>query len=257
MLRLKSCLMCLLMVSVSPLLLAEENAGPRGFSVLSVIVKQGGGQTFEQAAAKFKAANEKLNMPSIFASSPGIGDNRLYTFAQPFDSYAELAEQRNVLVEAFGEEEAAKTFALLGESVESLSSFIAIPRPDLGIAGPEMDTPPEIVLSITITVKQGRTADLETYMGKVIEATRAVSPDLYWDTFSYGIGGPANTYGIRINQNWADLDTEGKSIPMRLNEHFGKRNGERIQAEGQDAIEDISFVVRRIRADLGHMHKDM
>lgn len=257
MLHLKSCLMCLLMIIVSPLVLAEENAGPKGFSVLSVMVKQGGGPTFEQAAAKFKAANDKLNMPTIFASSPGIGADRMYTFARPFNSYTELAEQRNVLIEAFGEEEAAKTFAMLEESVESLTSFIAIPRPDLGIAGPETDDPPEIVLSITITAKQGRTGDLEAYMGKVIEASKAIAPDLYWNTFSYGIGGPANTYGIRINQNWADLDTPGKSIPVRLNEHFGNRNGERIFAEGQDAIKDISFAVRRNRTDLSHIHKDM
>ena len=181
----------------------------------------------------------------------------MYTFARPFDSYTELAEQRNVLIEAFGEAEAAKTFAMIGESVESLTSFIAIPRPDLSIAGPETDTPSEIVLSITITAKQGRTGDLEAYMGKVIEASKATAPDVYWNTFSYGLGGLANTYGVRINQNWADLDTPAKPIPARLNEHFGERNGERILAEGQDAMEDISYTVRRNRTDLSHMHKDM
>ena len=46
-------------------------------------------------------------------------------------------------------------------------------------------------------------------------------------------------------------------IPVRLNEHFGNRNGERILAEGQDAIQDISFAVRRNRTDLSHIHKDM
>ena len=257
MLRLRSCLMCLLMVIVSPLVIAEENAGPRGFSVLTVKVKQGGGPMFEQAAAKFKAANEKLNMPTVFVTSPGIGANGMYTFAQPFNSYTELADQRNVLIEAFGEKEAAKTYAMIEESVDSLSSFIAIPRPDLGIAGSDADGPKEIILSIAITAKQGRAEDLEAYMGKVVEASKAITPDLYWNTFSYGIGGPANTYGVRINQDWADLDTPAKPIPVRLTEHFGKRNGERIFAEGQDAIKDISFTVRRNRADLTHIHKDM
>jgi len=161
-------LICLL-IFVCSSAMAEET-GPIGFSVLSVEVKQGAGLAFEQAAAKFKAANDKLNTRSVFASSPGIGQNRMYTFASPFSSFAELGEQRNVLMEAFGEEEAQKTFAMLQASVESVDTFIAHLRPDMSIAGPDSDTPPEITLVVTLTARAGMTDDFEAYSARIIES---------------------------------------------------------------------------------------
>ncbi len=247
-------LMCLL-VFVYPVAIAEE-AGPRGFSVLNVEVKQGGALAFEQAARRFKAASDKLNTPTYFASSPGIGQDRMYTFANPFNSFTELSEQRNVLVEAFGEEEAQKVFAMLQESVESVESFIAIPRPDMSIYGPDRETPPEITLVITLTAKAGMIDEFEDYSDKIIESTKAVAPDLYWNMYQFGLGGAARTYSVRINQDWADMDRPSKSIRERLVEHYGKRQGERIFAEGQASIESVSTAVRRIRADLSHMHTE-
>ena len=59
-------------------------------------------------------------------------------------------------------------------------------------------------------------------------------------------------YKIRIPMDWKDLDSQSKTIPQRLVEHFGKRTGERLFAEGENIITNVEYNVSRTRMDLSH-----
>ncbi len=228
-----------------------EDAPPRGWTVNLFQVAVGRAPEFEQVSMKFKAAADKIKSPEYFGYSAALGNNGLYAFVSPFNSYQEFATQQNVLAEVYEGEELAEIGQMFQDSVDSTDSYVIVPRPDLGIAGPEFETPPEILLLIAVTVKNGMGPQFEAYLEKLVEATKATAPDLYYNAFQPGLGsGPIWRFGIA--QNWVDLDTLGKPIPQRLTEHFGKRNGERIYQDGQDAIESVEFTVSRVRVDLSH-----
>ena len=237
--------------SLSSAVVYAEDAPPRGFTVNVFQVAPGLAQEFEQVSMKFKAAADKIKSPAYFGYSAAIGNSGQYAFVSPFNSYQEFATQRNVMAEVYEGEELAKLGQSFQESVSSVDSYVIVPRPDLGIAGPEFENPPEILLLIAVTVKNGMGPQFEAYLEKLVEATKATAPDLYYNAFQPGLGsGPIWRFGIA--QNWVDLDTQGKPIPQRLTEHFGKRNGERIYQDGQDAIESVEFTVSRVRPDLSH-----
>ncbi|MCZ6501289.1 MAG: hypothetical protein O6945_02100 [Gammaproteobacteria bacterium] len=237
--------------SLSYAFVYSEDAPPRGLTVNLFQVAVGRAQEFEQVSMKFKAAADKIKSPEYFGYSPGIGNNDLYAFVSPFNSYQEFATQQNVLAEVYEGEELAEIGQMFQDSVTSTDSYVIVPRPDLGIAGPEFETPPEILLLIAVTVKNGMGLQFEAYLEKLVEATKATAPDLYYNAFQPGLGSGL-IWRFGIAQNWVDLDTQPKPIPQRLTEHFGRRNGERIFQDGQDAIESVEFTVSRFRPDLSH-----
>ncbi len=237
--------------SLSAAVSFAEDAPPIGVTINLFQVAPGKGPAFEQVSMKFKAAADKIKSPAYFGYSDGIGNNGLYAFASPFNSYQEFATQQNVLAEVYEGEELANIIQMFQDSVTSNDSYVIIPRPDLGIAPPEFESPPEILLLIAVTVKNGMGQQFTAYLEKLVEATKATAPDLYYNAFQPGFGsGPIWRFGIPMN--WVNLDTQPKPIPQRLTEHFGKRNGERIYQDGQDAIESIEFSVSRARVDLSH-----
>ncbi len=245
------CFVAALVFGFTALISYAEEAPPRGVAINIFQVKPGGAPGFEQVSAKFKAAADKVGSRPYIGYSAAIGNNGQYAFASAFNSFGELAEQQDPMSQVYSAEELQEIGQMFRASVESTDSYIIVPRPDLGIAPPEFDSPPEILLLIQITVKQGMSEQLQEYMGNLVEATKATAPDVYWNTFQPGLGsGPIWRVGIPMN--WVDLDTPNKPIPDRLNEHFGKRAGERIYESGQDAIESISFNVVRVRQDLSH-----
>jgi len=238
--------------SLSSAIVFAEDAPPRGLTVNIFQVAAGREQAFEQVSMKFKAAADKVGSPAYIGYSAAIGNDGQYAFVSPFSSYKEFADQRNVLAEAYEGEELAEIGQMFQDSVTSTDSYVIIPRPDLGIAAPEFETPPEILLLVEVTVKNGMGEQFVEYLGKLKEATQAVSPDLYYTALMPGFGsGPI--WRFAIAQNWADLDTPPKPIPQRLVEHFGKRAGEKIDRDGTDAIESIEFTVSRVRPDLSHI----
>lgn len=237
----------------NPSVFAEDNPTPMGFSVNTFEIAPGTDASFEEVSMKFKAAADKLEgIPPYFAFSPAVGNDGVYAFASPFASFTDLAAQRNVLAEAYDEEEVARLISLVQKSVVKTRTFIVIPRPDLGIPGPESDAPPEITLSLSITVKPDMADEFQDYMKKLIEATKATDEGTYWSTFQPGIGA-GRVWAVRIATTWQNLDTPAKPIPQRLTEHFGNRAGEEIYQVGQDTIENIEVAIERYRADLSHI----
>ncbi len=254
----KNCVLsfiCALGVAV-PLVASAAEAPPTGFSIFAVEIKPGSQGQFEEFILKFKQAADQLgNPPSWYASSPGVGQDNIYTFASPFNSFGELAEQRPILQEVYDEAEVMRLFGLYSNSVVRTETFLVHPRPDLSRPSPPMDNPAEITLTLGITIDPAKTEAYETYVKQLAEATDKTAKDAYWNTYIGGIGSAAGTYGVRIPMNWVDLDTPVKPFSERLNEAFGKRKGEKILAAGEAVGAKIEYAIRRNRADLSHIAK--
>lgn len=238
---------------LSPLAYGQEASGPIGISVNVFQVAPGMEAQFEEVSMKFKAAADKVEgIPSYFGYSSVTGNNGFYGFASPFNSFTELGTQRQILAEVYEPEELAKINELFRASVVSTDSYIVHPRPDLSIAAPEMDGPPEITLSISIKLNPGMVEEFEAYAAKLVEATKATDKTAYWSLFEPGIGA-GGLWGVRVNTSWTNMDTPGKTFEARLTEHFGKRSGENIFEDGQACIESMEYSIQRYRPTLSHV----
>lgn len=241
------------MVFCSQLAGAQDAQVPRGLSITVYQVAPGMEPAFEEVSGKFKEAADKLDgFPTYYGFSPAIGADGLYGFASPFNSFTDLSAQRNVFVEAFGEKEAERLGKVFASAVTSTSSYILVPRPDLGVANPDATGPTEIAMGIQITVKNGMQQQYADYLTKLVEASKATAPGAYWTTYQPGIG-TGGVWSVRVGTTWANMDTPTKPLNDRLVEHFGKRAGERIIEDGQDCIESVEYSIQRYRADLSHI----
>ena len=246
-------LISIVAVTVSCIVNAEE-APPTGFSIFSVEIKPASQGQFEEFIVKFKQAADHIGtVPTWFASSPGVGQDNTYTFATPFKSFGELAQQQAILQEVYDPAEVVRLLGLYQNAVVSTQTYLVHPRPDLSRSAPPREGPAEISLTLSITVNAGMVPAYEDYVKKLIEATDQTAKDAYWNTYAPGIGAAPRTYGVRIPQNWVDLDTPNKPFSERLNEAFGERKGARILDDGQATIANIEYAIRRNRADLSHM----
>jgi len=246
--NLKKLVFPLMLAMVMSLTATAEDAptAPTGFSVLTVEVKAGSQQTFEAFIAKYKEAVEKVGGPAWFAESPGIGSLTTYSFARPFNSYADLADQSNPLVEAFGADEAQKVAALFGDSVASSSTATYLPRPDLSIQNDGEGA--EVVLAFDISVNPGMEEKFENWVKKLIAAT----DDRQFNTYQRGVGeGP--DYSVRVPMKWADLDVQPTPIPEVLEKKYGKKEMRRLMADNLAAVSSIVESVTRVRADMSNI----
>ncbi|MFT7245271.1 MAG: hypothetical protein ACI82A_002638 [Candidatus Azotimanducaceae bacterium] len=252
MLMLKKVVLLLLLIPAFAVQ-AEEMPAPSVFAVTTYTVNPGTAPMFEQLVLRYKAAAEKLGgRPGWFAYSPGIGNDLQYDFAAPVASFGMFADMSDDVVTAFGMEEAQKMAALARESIANVESYVVALRPDLGIAAPERDTPAEMTFAYSIIVKPGRNADWEASMANVIEASKKVTPDVYWSTFQGGIAA-TNLYAIRVNLDWTDMDTPAMSVQDRLIAAFGERKGKQMWDENSDMVESIETSVSRLRLDLSNV----
>lgn len=244
----------LLLLTFTTAVNAEEVTPPPTIvSVTTYTIHPGAAPMFEQLAMRYKAAAEKLgNRPSWLAYSPGIGDDLQYNFASAVTSFGMFADMSDDVVTAFGVEEAEKMAALARESIANVESYIVVERPDLGIAGPERETPHEMAFAYSIIVKPGKNAEWEATMATVIEATNKVTPGVFWDTYQGSIAAP-NLYSIRVNLDWTDMDTPTMSAEDRLKAAFGNKKGERIWQDNIDIVESMETSVSRFRLDLSHV----
>lgn len=229
---------------------AAETPAPTLFNVTTYTIHPATEPIFEQLVMRYKAAAMKLDRGTTwFAYSPGIGNDLMYTFATPVESFGMFADLSDDVAEAFGAEEAMKMAEMARKSIANIESSVFIQRPDLGIAGPEMTGPPEITFGYTIVVKNGMGPAWEAAMANVIAASKETAPDTYWTTFQGGIAA-SNEYGIRVNLKWTDLDSPVMSVPARLKKAFGDRKGAKMWQQNLDAVESMETSVERFRADL-------
>ena len=109
---------------------------------LQVKIKPYGNAAYEAYLLKVKEATEKVTPEfpfSVFA--PGPGADNTYGFANPIASWESMDEGGGAsvperLVQAFGQEEAAKLLTQRALVVESQSTSMVRPRPDLSYQAP-------------------------------------------------------------------------------------------------------------------------
>lgn len=232
---------------------AQES--PQKFSSVTIEVKPGMNEQFEEVVRKFREAVEQSNGPQRWLASQSMSGNPIYTINVPFDTWAEFGpppESGDPLAKAFGEQEARRILGLLRDAEESSTTTIYVARPDLSRPPPDSDATPVAVLYIDINVRLGMEQQFEDYTKKLVEATNATAPTAYWQ-MRQRMFGPGNAAGYRVVvtfQQWADLDAAGKPLEQRMREHFGTAEAARLEALGIGAIQGINERLNRVRSDL-------
>jgi hypothetical protein len=236
---------CLLVLSAAA---QAQNAG-ESVSALTVHLNPGTNQLFEEYVKALREAANRTNSKMAYLTSQSMTGEPTYQFNRTFTSWAEIGEPGPNLAAVYGEAEAKRLAGLLQTSIASTSTAIYTRRLDLSRPWPALDATPVAVTHINITVRPQMTAQFESFMHKVIEATAATAPNLYWLADAPGEG--AKSYRLtQLANKWTDLDTPPKPVPQRLAEHFGQAEGQRLMAEAMGMIENIETVVRRTRPDL-------
>jgi quinol monooxygenase YgiN len=244
---------CAVLLSASCGTAAQEP--PPKFSSVTIEVKPGMNEQFEEVVRKFRDAAEQTNGPQRWLASQSMSGNPIYTINVPFATWAEFGPppaDGNPLVAAYGQEEANRILGLLREAEQSVTTTIYVARADLSRPAPESDATPVAVLYIDLNVRLGMEQQFEDYAKQVIEATNATEPNAYWQ-MRQRMFGPGNAAGYRVVvtfAQWADLDVEPKPIPQRMEEHFGAEEAARLATAGLATIQGINERLNRVRSDL-------
>ena len=228
---------------------------PQKFSSVTIEVKPGMNDQFEEVVRKFRDAVEQTDGPQRWLASQSMSGNQIYTINVPFATWAEFGPppaSGDPLVAAYGEEEAGRILGMLADAEESNTTTIFVARADLSRPAPESDVTPVAVLYIDLNVRLGMEQQFEDYVKQVIEATNAAEPNAYWQ-MRQRMFGPGNAAGYRVVvtfAQWAELDVQLKSIPQRMQEHFGAEEAARLEELGIGAIQGINERLNRVRSDL-------
>jgi hypothetical protein len=176
----------------------------------------------------------------------------VYTFTRPFQTFAAFGEAGPDLAKAFGAAESGRLLGLLQASVTSESSSIYVYRPDLSRPWPTLETPPEAVLFLDITVRGGKEEEFEGYVKKLMEAVNAKSPDQQWQ-MRQRLFGPGNAPVYRVVvvfPKWTALDRPPMPQPELLRQQFGAAEATRLEAIATDSIQGVNERLNRVRNDL-------
>jgi hypothetical protein len=212
-------------------------------------VHPGKNAVFEAALLKIIEATRQTTPDSGFATEvAAFGPGSTYYALSFYDKFSDVKPEP-LLVDAFGQEEAARVVAMFAESVKSTRVQAFIPRADLSRLDEVADF--EVVWTVLITVNPGMVPQYERYLEQVVEATEKIDSDRHW--FTYGpSAGSANTFRIAIPMKWTDLDSSGMPIAERLTEAFGERRSQSIQESGRTAVAHVETLLTIRRPDLSY-----
>lgn len=227
-------------------------AQPALVSLTQINVAPGGQAAFEAYLRKAIEANDQVGSNFYWtATQTAIGDTTAYSIIRQVNSFAELAPPaQNALIEALGQEEAAKLLEAVAPSVATVNTGVWAHRPDLSRSPAARDTPATLLQTIILTTKPGTTREFEEYIAKVGEASRQLDSPLYWDFYAPAIGAGTD-YGVAIPRwSYAELDTPPTPIPDLLEEAFGRREATRLLEIGSETILQIETSLSAIRPDL-------
>ncbi len=247
MVRFLFCALCAILFF--PIAMAAE--GPTWVTALQVRVHPGMGPQYEQLVRRFIEANDKLETDFYWsASSIQYGPAGSYTFARWHDSTATLqANPRNVIAEAFGEEAAREWAAGIAETLAESQTGVWMERPDLSLMPPE-DMVAVNLLFLQVVIEPFGNEAYEEYLQKSAEASRAIEPTGYY-TAHAPVWGAENTYAfVTPLPNLGELGPPPSSVPERIIEHFGEREGKRLLDARLDLVVTQQSVLSNLRPDL-------
>lgn len=235
--------------------IAEEADAPMYVRLFTAELQPNAQNQYEALLKKFTAAHKQLDTKRhYFVSTQVIGSPTTYTFASFFRSFADMdMPPRNVMVEAYGAEEAAEMLAPIEGKVWSQATGMWTRRLDLSPNQPESAAPPAMINWLTVTIKPYGNGPYEEYLQKVAEATNQITPDAPYVVWAPGPGAN-NTYGFANPvASWAAMDESAVvPVPVRLERAFGKREAERLLKQRTEVVESQSIYMSRGRPDLSY-----
>jgi len=236
--------------------LAEDAPAPMYARVFTAELQPNSQRAYEEVLKKFAAAHEKLDTKQYFGvSTQVVGSPTTYTFVSIFRSFADMDQApTNVMVDAYGAEQAAAMVAPLDGKVWSQETGIWMRRLDLSPAQPENPEPPAMTNWLLVTIKPYGNAAYEAYLKKVAEATNTTNPDASFVVWAPGPGGD-NTYAFANPvASWAAMDEGGfLSVPQRLEQAFGKREADRLLSARAALVESQATYLSRSRPELSYL----
>ena len=177
----------------SPLTVWAQDV-PAMVAIRMVDTVPGKAAQFEAALKRFGEAFKKVrpdagySIRTITAGGPG----NAYVMFAAMENASEL-QPRNILAEAFGEEEASRIGAQFDGAIQHTRLEAFVPRPDLALM-PEQG-PAEAVMIIRVDVAIGGNQAFEAYMRQLVEATAKVAPQQTWYAYApaFGAGNTTST----------------------------------------------------------------
>ena len=257
--RYRSLVFVVVLMFPSYAVLADDHDAPMYVRLFTAELQPNTQRQYEAVLKKFVAAHKQLDTKRhYFVSTQVIGSPTTYTFASFFRSFAAMDRPpRDVMVEAYSEEEVAEMRASMEGKVLSQATGMWTRRLDLSPTQPENAQPPGMINWLTVTIKPYGNGPYEEYLKKVAEATNQITPDAPFVVWSPGPGAN-NTYGFANPiASWAAMDeTTVVPVPVRLERAFGKREADRLLKQRAEVVESQNMYMSRGRPDLSYIPED-
>jgi hypothetical protein len=232
-----------------------QEAPPQMVRALSVTVKLGMENQFEEFVRKYKEAHDKVGTAGAWNTyTTVLGPENAYVFGSDFTSWKDLPTSAGPLVEAFGQAEADRLLALWASSAETSTSGTWVLRPDLS-SDPTAAEAVEAKYFYfqTVRVRTFQNDAFEEWCRRVAEANRKLLPgNPYWG-YAPMIGGD-NLYVFVVPvADLAQIDGWTDTIEDRVEQVFGKAEHDRVVALAAAAVESVSDRIDVPRPELSRM----
>lgn len=244
-------LICLCSLSLALVFLGTANAQNTLAEVVTVKVRPGMNPQFEEFIHALAKAARQQSSKSYWRVAQSMTGAPTYTLNVAMSGWADMANPGPQLEKAFGKDEAARLGGLAAASVESLDRAFYTSQPDLSNPPAEGNSAPAAVVFFDIALKPGMEQQYVAAARKTNEASKAVLPNAHYIVMMPGMGAK----GVRvvgIVQSWSDLDKPIMNPGERVIKHFGQDQGNRIVAQANGAISNITATLHRTRPDLSY-----
>ena len=232
-----------------------QDGPPRFLQVQTFTVVPGMIGQFEgvvrQVNEAFKQTGAAPQISLTFGTVAG-GDFRTYYFATPFNEQSDRDAWRNlqdVLVEAYGQEEAIKILTAGDASIRSLETRISITQVNAAsLAGGIPTEFPALATVVRTEVDPALIGDYTLFQTKLKEAE--VAAGVQW-LRQRTIRGPLNLFTANRSH-----DTHGDTVPLPgslLRDHFGAAEAEALMQRQRAAVVSREILTLGHRPDLSRM----
>lgn len=241
--------------SLSLIAFAFGTASAQLTETVTVKVRPGMNPQFEEFARALVEAARQQGADNLWRAAQSATGAPTYTFNIAMSGWVDMANPGPQLVDAFGEEEAARLGGLAASSIESVDTAFYVPRLDLSHPPPEGSGPPAALIFSDITVNAGMMQQYIELSRQTREASVAVLPDAHFVVFLPDIGADSARV-VGFVESWGDLDEPLPNPGQRVIQHFGQTEGGKIVAMAGEAISGFEVSLQRARPDLSYVPED-
>lgn len=220
--------------------------------VTTVEVKAGATGSFEENVKKAVEAANKINAPqgwAAFQVDRGLS-GFTYMFATPFAKWGETdgwKEVPQIMVEAFGEEEATKILRTWGSTFANLHATTSRELPELSTHNKSFDDLAPRYRVIRTQVKPEMEGEYLRFLAK-IKAAQEKASSVTWIRRVSAVGTLSTYTAVRRFSKFADLD--GGGVGAVLQAMYGEEEAARVMADGQKCVVKREIYDLRYRPEL-------